>query len=421
MTSRERVQMAISLKEPDRVPIDLGGTSVTGISAFSLVGLKKALGIKTPVMIDEPFQMLGKIDDELRKILGIDTVPLNARKNFFGFENKNWKKWTAPDGTEFLVPEKFNTTKDDKGNVYLYPEGDTTVLPSGKLPASGFYFDAIIRQKPIDEANLNPSDNVDVELLKDEDLRYYETEATRLYKETEFSIIANFGGTSFGDIALVPGPFLKNPGGIRDIEEWYVSTIIRRNYVYEVFSRQCEIALQNLKMISEAVGNKIDVIFVSGTDFGTQNSQFISVQTYRELYKPFHSKVNGWIHKNTNWKTFIHSCGSIEPFINDFIEAGFDILNPIQCSAANMDPYFLKQKYGRRICFWGGGIDTQKTLPFGTPEKVKEEVKNRLTIFSKEGGYVFNTIHNIQAKTPVENILSMFEAVKQFNNKVEEK
>ena len=421
MTSRERVQMAISLKEPDRIPIDLGGTSVTGISAFCLTELKKALGIKTPVMIDEPFQMLGKIDDELRKILGIDTVALYARKNLFGFENKNWKKWTAPDGTEFLVPEKFNTTKDDKGNVYLYPEGDTTVLPSGKLPASGFYFDAIIRQKPIDEANLNPSDNVDVELLKDEDLRYYETEATRLYKETEFSIIANFGGTSFGDIARIPGPFLKNPGGIRDIEEWYVSTIIRRNYVYEVFSRQCEIALQNLKMISEAVGNKIDVIFVSGTDFGTQNSQFISVQTYRELYKPFHSKVNGWIHKNTNWKTFIHSCGSIEPFINDFIEAGFDILNPIQCSAANMDPYFLKQKYGRRICFWGGGIDTQKTLPFGTPEKVKEEVKNRLTIFSKEGGYVFNTIHNIQAKTPVENILSMFEAVKQFNNKVEEK
>ena len=421
MTSRERVQMAISLKEPDRIPIDLGGTSVTGISAFCLTELKKALGIKTPVMIDEPFQMLGKIDDELRKALEIDTVPLNTRKNFFGFENKNWKKWTAPDGTEFLVPEKFNTTKDDKGNVYLYPEGDTTVLPSGKLPASGFYFDAIIRQKPIDEANLDPSDNTDLSLLKDEDLRYYETEATRLYKETEFSIIANFGGTSFGDIARIPGPFLKNPGGIRDIEEWYVSTIIRRNYVYEVFSRQCEIALQNLKMISEAVGNKIDVIFVSGTDFGTQNSQFISVQTYRELYKPFHSKVNGWIHKNTNWKTFIHSCGSIEPFINDFIEAGFDILNPIQCSAANMDPYFLKQKYGRRICFWGGGIDTQKTLPFGTPEKVKEEVKNRLTIFSKEGGYVFNTIHNIQAKTPVENILSMFEAVKQFNNKVEEK
>jgi len=421
MTSRERVQMAISLKEPDRIPIDLGGTSVTGISAFCLTELKKALGIKTPVMIDEPFQMLGKIDDELRKILGIDTVALYARKNLFGFENKNWKKWTAPDGTEFLVPEKFNTTKDDKGNVYLYPEGDTTVLPSGKLPASGFYFDAIIRQKPIDEANLDPSDNTDLSLLKDEDLRYYETEATRLYKETEFSIIANFGGTSFGDIARIPGPFLKNPGGIRDIEEWYVSTIIRRNYVYEVFSKQCEIALQNLKMISEAVGNKIDVIFVSGTDFGTQNSQFISVQTYRELYKPFHSKVNGWIHKNTNWKTFIHSCGSIEPFINDFIEAGFDILNPIQCSAANMDPYFLKQKYGRRICFWGGGIDTQKTLPFGTPEKVKEEVKNRLTIFSKEGGYVFNTIHNIQAKTPVENILSMFEAVKQFNNKVEEK
>ncbi len=416
MNSRERIRASISHKQPDRVPLDLGGTAVSGISAFTLVKLKKALGLKTPVMIDEPFQILGRVDDELRKILGIDTVPLNARKNFFGFENENWKKWTAPDGTKFLVPEKFNTTMDSNGNVYLYPEGDITVSPSGKLPASGFYFDAIVRQKPINETSLNPSDNVDIQVLSDEDLRYYEMESIRIFKETEFSIIGNFGGTSFGDIALVPAPFLKNPKGIRDIEEWYISTITRRNYIYEVFSRQCEIALKNLKMIFQAVDNRIDVIFVSGTDFGTQNSQFISVQTYRELYKPFHSKVNDWIHKNTAWKTFIHSCGSIEPFINDFIEAGFDIRNPVQCSAKNMDPVDLKRKYGEKICFWGGGIDTQKTLPFGTPEQVRQEVKNRLKIFSEGSGYVFNTIHNIQAKTSVENILAMFEAVKQFNN-----
>ncbi|MCG2791549.1 MAG: methyltransferase, partial [Actinomycetia bacterium] len=159
---------------------------------------------------------------------------------------------------------------------------------------------------------------------------------------------------------------------------------------------------------------KISIIFISGTDFGTQRSLFISKDAYRELYKPLHTKVNEWVHKNTKWKTFIHSCGAIEPLISEFIEAGFDILNPIQCSAEGMDPVTLKEKYGKDIVFWGGGVDTQKTLPFGTREEVKKEVEERIKIFNKGGGFVFNTIHNIQAKTPIENVISMIEVVKNF-------
>ena len=183
----------------------------------------------------------------------------------------------------------------------------------------------------------------------------------------------------------------------------------RRDYVREVFQRQCEIALTNLRKIHAAIGEAIDVLFVTGTDFGTQRGPFISPAAYRDLYKPFHRRVNDWVHEHTTWKTFIHSCGGVEPLIADFIDAGFDILNPVQCSAAGMDAAHLKKTFGEQITFWGGGVDTQKTLPFGTPAQVREEV-SAAWASSPSGGFVFNAIHNIQARTPIENVLAMFEA-----------
>ncbi|HOV64123.1 MAG TPA: uroporphyrinogen decarboxylase family protein, partial [Spirochaetia bacterium] len=198
---------------------------------------------------------------------------------------------------------------------------------------------------------------------------------------------------------------------------WYVSTVTRKDFIYTIFERQIDIALDNLKRVNDAFGDMIDVIFTCGTDFGTQDSTFCSPQTFRELYMPHYMRTNAWIHRNTNWKIFKHCCGSIPAFIPLFIECGFDIINPVQCSAKGMSPEFLKKEFGKDITFWGGGVDTQKTLPFGTPEEVRKEVLNRCEIFSKDGGFVFNTIHNIQAKTPVENIIAMIDAVHEFNGK----
>ena len=209
-------------------------------------------------------------------------------------------------------------------------------------------------------------------------------------------------------------PVLKHPKGIRDITEWYVSTRSRQDYIHKVFEGQCEIALANLAKIAARVGDAVDVINVCGTDFGTQKSSFCSVPTFRDLWMPYYRRVNDWIHKNTRWKTFKHSCGAVEKFIPGFIECGFDILNPVQCSAAGMEPEHLKSAYGSQIIFWGGGVDTQQTLPFGTPEQVREQVLRRCEIFSPGGGFVFNTIHNIQAGTPVENIVAMIDAVREF-------
>jgi hypothetical protein len=416
-TSRERVNLALNHQEADRIPLDLGGSAVSGMHASTVYGLRQALGLDTPgtpVKVVEPYQMLGEIKADLIDALGIDVVPLTSQTNMFGFKNEGWKPWTTFDGTPVLVPGDFNTDPEPNGDLLMYPEGDRSAPPSGRMPEGGWYFDSIIRQPPIDYDSLNVEDNLEeFGPISEGDLEYFRREAERLHTETDKAILANFGGTAFGDIALVPAPWLKHPRGIRDVEEWYISTVTRRDYVHEVFECQCDIALANLNRLHEAVGDRVAAVFVTGTDFGMQTGPFISPKSYRELFQPFHKRVNDWVHTRTSWKTFIHSCGSVWALIPDFIESGFDILNPVQCSASQMDPWELKREFGDRLTFWGGGVDTQHTLPFGTPEQVRDEVRERIKAFGPGGGFVFNTIHNVQPNTPTENVLALYETQRE--------
>jgi hypothetical protein len=415
MNSRERILKVLNFEKTDRVPIDMGGTSWTGIQASVVAKLRQALGLSRPgeaVKVVEPYQMLGEVDAELREALGLDVVNLPAPKNMFGFEDADWKPWQTFDGTNVLVPDKFNIDPEPNGDILMYPQGDKSVPASARMPKGGFYFDAIIRQKPIDDAKLNPADNLeDFTLISDEDLKFYEQKANELYENTELAIAAGFPGTAFGDIALVPGVGMKDPKGIRDIEEWYISTVARKEYIKEVFAGQAEIAVKNLERIYQAVGNKVHIAALDGNDLAAQDTLFCSPDGYRELYLPYSKKINDWIHTNTKWKSMKHCCGGCEPLIEGFIEAGFDILTPLQTSARGMDPQLLVEKYGGRIVFWGGGVDTQKTLPFGTADEVFEQVTERVKIFNRKNGYVFNTIHNIQSNTPIENLLAMFRAL----------
>jgi hypothetical protein len=416
LTSRERVNLALSYQEADRVPLDLGASPVTGMQVDTVYQLRQALGLDapgTPMKVVEPCQMLGEIKPDLVDALGIDVIGLGKPSTMFGFKNEGWKPWTTFAGTPVLVPAGFNTEPDENGDILMYPEGDRSVPPSARMPKGGFYFDSIPRQLPLDENRLNLEDNLEeFGPISDADLVYLGREAARIWTGTDKAVLANFGGTAFGDIALVPGPWLKHPKGIRDVEEWYISTVTRRDFVCKIFERQCEIGIKNLEKIYEVVGNRVTVALMSGTDFGQQNGPFVSPQAYRDLFKPFNKAVNDWVHKHTTWKTFMHSCGSVRALIPDFIEAGFDILNPVQCSAAGMAPEQLKKEFGDRLTFWGGGVDTQRTLPFGAVEDVRKEVSARLRIFSKGGGYVFNTIHNVQAGVPIENVLAMYETVR---------
>ena len=419
MNSKQQFDLTVNHQQPDQMVVDFGSTPVTGMHVLSIENLRKYYGLEyKPVRVIDPYQMLGEVDQELAEIIGIDVVGVKGKKNSFGFYNHEpFKEYITNWGQKVLVPEGFRTLKDEKGDVLIYPQGDTSVRPSGRMPKNSYFFDAIIRQEPIEEEKLNPLDNLEeYGLVKDKDLEYWKETAQKA-RATGRAVIAGLGGTALGDIAHVPGIKLKNPKGIRDITEWYMSIIMRPDYIRTIFDRQTEIALENFNRLHAVIGDNIDAVYICGTDFGTQDSTFCSPEQFDDLWLPYYKRINNWVHKNTNWKTFKHTDGAIESLMSRFIDAGFDIINPVQISAKGMDPVNLKKKYGRDIVFWGAGIDTQKTLPYASPEKVREEVLRLCDIFIKDGGFVFSSIHNIQANVPVKNIVAMINAIKEFNGK----
>lgn len=415
MTGRQRLAASLAHQSPDRVAVDFGASFVTGMHVSAVTRLRRhLLGDATfRVKVIEPYQMLGEIDDELRAALPVDLIGVPARKSIFGTEARDWKPFTLFDGTECLVPGQFNVTPAPDGGWHIYPEGDTSVAASAHMPKGGYFFDSIVRQPPIDDDRLDPADNLEeFALLDAADMAFYGAKKKEFEERRDTGALLVIPGAAFGDIALVPAPFLKHPKGIRDIEEWYVSTVTRQDYILEVFDRQCAIAEKNLETLIDFFGDLVQVAVMTGTDFGTQRGPFISLEAYRTLYKPFHRRLNDIIHRRSPWKTFIHSCGDVYPLLPDFIEAGFDVLNPVQCSAAEMDPVRLKKEFGRSVTFWGGGIDTQHTLPFGTPDEVYRQCRERIDIFGRDGGFVFNAIHNVQGPTSLENMLAMLRAIK---------
>jgi hypothetical protein len=417
LTSRERVMRTLSHQQPDRVPLDLGSTNVTGIAASSLHRLRHGLCLQErPVRVHEPYQMLGLVEDDVLDALGVDIIGLGNDSTFFGFPQRDWKPFTLFDDTPVLVPGGFNIEIAADGALYQYPEGDKSIPPSARMPAGGFYHDAIERQEPYSEESLNPEEWVRdmYQIFTDEDLRLLEQRAHDLYNGTTRAIIGNFGQGSFGDIAYVPGTAIKHPKGIRAVADWYMATKLYPSYVKGIFDLQLEIVLKNLELYWQAVGDKIVAIFVSGTDFGSQRGAFISPQSYRDLFKPYHRAINDWVHAHTPWKTFFHSCGSMVALYDDFVDAGVDIVNPVQISAAGMDPETLKQRWGQKLVFWGGGVDTQHVLPFGTPQEIESHVADNIRTLGQGGGMIFSTVHNIQASIPTENLLTLFKAISRY-------
>ncbi|MDF1575411.1 MAG: uroporphyrinogen decarboxylase family protein [Bacteroidales bacterium] len=413
--SRAKLQKTLNHQEPGGLVVDFGASPVTGIHVRLVEQLREHFGLgKGPVKVIEPFQMLGAVEDDLQEAMGVDVIGVSPPSDMFGNALTDWKEYLTPWGQVVLVPGSFTVSVDHKGDTLLYPQGDKTVAPSAKMPWAAYFFDAVNRQEPLEESKLDPEDNVEeFALMGASDLDYWRRMIPEAAQKGK-GLLANFGGTGIGDIALVPGLNLKAPKGIRDVADWYMSTLMRPEYLHYVFEKQTDIALKNLAMLKDLAGDQVDVAYICGTDFGTQDSSFCSVETYEELYAPYYRKMNDWIHKNTPWKTFKHSCGAVEPFMESFIASGFDIINPVQINAAGMDPALLKEKYGDRLVFWGGGVDTQKVLPFGTPDEVKAHVHRQCEILAPGGGFVFNTVHNMQANVPLQNVVAMLEAVRQF-------
>lgn len=422
MTSRERVLAAINHEQPDRCPIDLGSNGQTGMHVSTVYRLREALGLDMHRMkVIEPLQMLGEIEEDLRRAVHSDVVGLWNRGNMMGFSQDTWKPFDMDDGTPTYMGSGFTYEMTPGGDRMVYALGDTTAKFAFCMPKGGSFFDNVDHtSEPFDwdleEDDLTPEEDWkdDFKVCTDEDARYWEEKSRELYEGTDYAIMGVLGGAGFGDVAWVPGPCIRDPKGIRTVEGWLMAHKMYPDYVRTIFEMQTDVMLKDLEIYKQAVGERIQVIWVSGTDFGMQKGTFISADTFRDLYKPYYKRINDWIHKNTGWKTFYHSCGCINTFLDDFADMGVDCINPLQFSAMEpqgMSPERIKAEYGDRFTFWGGGVDTQRVLPFGTPEEVRAQVAERVRILGQGGGYVFGAIHNVLAGVPTDNLIAMYETV----------
>ena len=402
MTSRERVLAALNHEEPDRVPIDLGGTIMSGIMAHPLDRLRKYLKLEErAVRVYEVFQMLGQVEMDLVERLGIDVLPVEPLVQFFGLRREGYKPWRMFDGTAVEVPGQFTVEVDAAGDLLLHDEGDPSQPVVARMPREGYYFDMA---SMIDfHADFTPPDLAGVRdkaTLSEDELEFVTARARWLRENTDKALVLG----CWGYLGL---------GGVGSIPDFLCLLAADQSYVRELFEIRTEVAVENLKRLSARIGDDVDVVGIDGTDYGSQKAELFSPEWFGDLYVPFFRRQIEWIHENTPWKVWLHSCGSIPHILPHLVEAGLDIINPVQCSAQGMGAEWLKREFGGVLTFWGGGVDTQKTLPFGSPAEVREEVAERIRALAPGGGFVFNPIHNIQHSTPPENILAAFDTVRE--------
>ena len=408
MTSRERVRLAINHKEPDRLPVDIGGTYVTGIHVDEYLKIAEYLGLDMdlPKVYCQDL-MLARPDLLMLNWFGTDVIQLENESFSFGLRNTDWKPWKTNRGHRVLMPGATNFQTGPAGEIQIVDDRGKVL---GRMAATGDYFD-----RPNYGAGMDLDFEIefrDIEKFKstlpvysDEELLLLEKRARFFYENTSLSVHGHFHRCKLGSSAGVAG---------HTFEEWMYIMIAEPEYAYELLHATAEVGLENAKLYLDAVGKYIDTILVSTSDYGTQRSETFSPEIYKNIHLRCYKMVNDYIHEHSDIKTFYHSCGCVRRFIPYFIEAGVDILNPVQTTAEHMDPAELKAEFGDRITFWGGGIDTQNTLPTGTPEQVRERTKKNIEIFKPGGGFVFATIHNMQPDVPVENVLAMLDAIREF-------
>ena len=366
LTRRQRVLAAINHQIPDRVPIDLGMHFSTGISAFAYKRLREYLGLGTDeIYVPDCWQLIARVQEDVLERFHSDTILLNPII-------KNRVKWNPREDYVFMMPGFLNPV--------LHENGDWTVTHEDKfmrMPEGGYYFDG---------------DWISVESYADdeESQKAYSINAERIFKETDYFTMkmgfsAYFHGLEFACLMLT------DPDEAIEMQE-------------QVF----EDNMAHAEKMLRTYGKYIQSIEVN-SDLGTQHAPFIRPEVYEKFCMPYLKRFNDFIHRNSDIKIFLHCCGSVEPLIPYIIEAGVDILNPVQISATNMDPATLKERYGDKICFWGGGCDTQQVLTKATPDEVREHVRGLVRIFKPGGGFVFNQVHNIMGNVPAENIVAMYD------------
>lgn len=402
LTSRERVVMALNHEEPDRVPLDLGGTGSSGINVMAYNRLRKHLGLEPdqPLVFDL-MQQICQVGQDVLEMLNIDCVPLYRSYPRFGIDVERTKDWILRDGTHCRVPADFNPVKRENGdNDIVRPDG--TVI--ARMPLDGDYYD------DVGYPMANVTDESELEkflppLMSDYELENLRTRGKALYEKTDYAIIGAFGGSLFETS-------LRSFGFSRFMEDLLLEPEFCETWLDMLSKRHAE----NIDRYLDAVGDYLCAIQFSD-DLGTQKSPMISPNTYREVIKPYHHRMYSEVkRRKSDVKVLLHCCGSIQPMIGDLIEAGVDALNPVQISADNMDPVKLKKDFGEHITFWGGCANMQHTVRTGSLADIRSEVEYLIKTFKPGGGLVFSQVHNIVQTTPADKIMCIYETANRFRD-----
>lgn len=415
MNSRERVLAAIAHKQPDQVPVDLGSTPSSGISAIAYSNLLKAIGrTDLPVQIYDVVQQLAQPDMSIIDRFGVDVLDIGRA---FNTEEKDWHETILANGDKAFYPIHFNPVKHADGSYHCYDEDGKRLL--ALMPQGATFFD----QSYFPYINGFPEnyDTLDEEMGRVLWSRYVHspwdhTQDPDFWKTLREKTLQLRASTDKA-LMIVCGCNLFEWGTfLRRMDNFLMDLLCEPDQVARMLDQLLERHLATLAKVCDSVGDIVDIIRF-GDDLGMTSGPFMDVDTYRSLFKPRHKQLCDYVKTHSQMHTFIHSCGSISSLMPDLIEAGIEIFNPVQTNARQMEPEFLKKEFGQDCTFWGGGVETVGTLNNGTPEQVREQVLERLEIMSAGGGFVFNTVHNILPDVPPQNILAMFDAVKEFNGR----
>ncbi len=408
MTSRERVLAAIAHKSPDRVPLDLGSTPSSGISAIAYNNLKKHLGLSNGhTRVFDVVQQVVQPEQEIIDRFGVDVIDIGR---VFNETDAHWYDVTLSDGSTAQYPIWFRPEQQQNGDWLAYHKDGTKIA---RMPVGATFFDQTYF--PYEEDYPDNYDDLDEQMGKvlwsalvhspwdhAGEENFYQTLRERviqLRNSTDKALMITCGCNLFEW-----GTFLRR------MDNFLMDIYCDEENVEALVEQLMPRHLATLEKVCAAVGDVVDILRF-GDDLGMTTGLFMAPEKYQKLFKPHHTKLNEYVHTHSNMKTLLHSCGSLYPIIPDLIEAGYDILNPVQTSARQMDPATLKREFGKDITFWGGGCDTKSVLNRGTPDKVYDHCRRMIEIFNQDGGFVFNQEHNILPDVPPENILAMYRAV----------
>ena len=409
MTSRERILTSIAHREPDRIPVDLGSTPSSGISAIAYARLKKHIGLRDGgTRVYDVVQQLAQPEDGILDRFSIDVVDIGRT---FNAADSDWYDVTLFDGSAAQYPKWFRPeASPDGGWRALAPDG---VEIASQLKGMNFYDQTCfpwLDDYPSDLRSALPHSMSRVHWAALAHSPWDHAGDEGFWETLRANALALRASTDRAIMIVVGCNLFEWGTFLRRMDNFLMDLLAEPESVERLLDALMEIHLATLDKVCRAVGDFADVCRF-GDDLGTDTGPFMAPSTYRELFKPRHTQLCDYVHKNSGMKTFLHSCGSIYSLMPDLIDCGFDVINPVQTACFQMEPERLKAEFGKDITFWGGGADTRAVLNHGSPAQVKDDVRRRIDILAPGGGFVFNPIHNILPDVPPENIEAMFEAV----------